>query len=71
MCLDDNHDNYEIESILRWRKFKRNKKIVRNYLVFWRGYPVEEATWIQAEQFSHPRQLNNYLEEGNLEEEKL
>ena len=37
---------WEIERILRWRKIKRNKKIIKEYLVLWRGFPVEEATWI-------------------------
>ena len=35
---------YKIERILRWRKVKRNKKILKEYLVLWRGYPVEKAT---------------------------
>ena len=66
MTTDDTPEGkepyYEIEKILRWRKVKRRKRILKEYLVLWRGYPVEETTWIQAEQFSHPRQLKNYLE---------
>ena len=61
---------YEIEKILRWRQSKREKKILKEYLVLWRGYPMEEATWIQAEQFSRPGLLENYLDEDNPEEEK-
>ena len=48
---------YEVEKILRWRKIKRNKKIVKEYLILWKGYPVKEASWVQASQFSHPAQL--------------
>ena len=62
---------YEIEKILRWRKVKINKKIIKQYLVLWRGYPVEEASWVQASQFSHPEQLQDYLKEDNPEEEKI
>ena len=62
---------YEIEKILRWRKVKRNKKIIKEYLILWKGYPVEEASWVQASQFSHPEQLKDYLEEDNPEEEKV
>ena len=62
---------YEIERILRWRKVKRNKKILKEYLVLWKGYPIEEASWVQAGQFSHPGQLRNYLEEDNPQEEKV
>ena len=32
---------------------------------------MEEATWIQAEHFSHQRQLKNYLDEDNPKEEKM
>ena len=35
---------WEIEKILRWRKIKKNKKIMKEYLVLWRGFSVEEAT---------------------------
>ena len=61
----------EIEKMLRWRKIKRNKKIFKKYLVVWKGYPVEEASWVQASQFSHPDQLKDYLKEDNPEEEKI
>ena len=30
---------YEIEKILRWRKVKRNKTILKEYLVLWKGVP--------------------------------
>ena len=62
---------YEIEKILRWRKVKRNNKNVKQYLVIWKGYPVEDAMWIEADQFSHPNQLQSYLQEDQPQEEKL
>ena len=49
---------WEIEKILRWRKIKRNKKIVKEYLVLWKGFPVEEATWILPDQFVQPGLLH-------------
>ena len=30
---------YEIERILRWRKVKRNKKILKEYLILWKRIP--------------------------------
>ena len=39
---------YEIEKILRWRKVKIKNKIIKRYLVLWRGYPVEDAMWIET-----------------------
>ena len=62
---------YEIEKILRWRKVKRGRKILKEYLVLWKGYPIAEASWIQAEQFSHPDQLQQYLEDDQPLEEKV
>ena len=50
---------------------KRNKNIIKEYLVLREGYPVEEASWILAEQFSYPGQLREYLEEDNPQEEKV
>ena len=40
---------YNIERILWWRKVKCGRKILKNYLILWKGYPVEETTWVQAE----------------------
>ena len=34
--LDVEESYYEIERILRWRKVKRNKKIIKEYLVLWK-----------------------------------
>ena len=62
---------WEIEKILRWRKIKRNKKILKEYLVLWKGFPVDEATWITAAQFIRPELLQQFLREDQPTEEKL
>ena len=62
---------YEIEKIIRWRKVKRNKKIIKEYLVLWKGFPIEEATWIIPDQLVRPQRLQQFLGEYNLVEEKL
>ena len=62
---------YEIERILRWRKGKRGRKIIKEYLALWKGYPVTEASWVPQENFSHPEQLQHYLEEDRPVEEKV
>ena len=62
---------YEVEKILRWRKVKIKNKIIKQYLVLWRGYPVEDAMWIEANQFSYPEQLQRYLREDQPHEEKV
>ena len=62
---------WEIERILRWRKIKRNKKIIKEYLVLWKNFPITEASWIQANQLSHPEQLRHCITEDKPQEEKL
>ena len=62
---------YEIERILRWRKMKRRRKISKKYLVLWKGYPIEEAAWIQASQLSHPNQLQHHLQEDQPKKRKF
>ena len=62
---------YEIEKLLRWRKIKRNKKIIKEYLVLWKDYPVEEATWVTPEQFIKPELLQQFIREDQPVEEKL
>ena len=62
---------YEIEKILRWRKVKRNKKIIKEYVVLWKNFPVEETSWIQSNQFSHPAQLQDYIKEDQPQEQKV
>ena len=62
---------WEIEKILRWRKVKINKKIIKQYLVLWRGFPVNEATWITQDQFIRPELLRQFLQDDKPVEEKL
>ena len=62
---------WEVEKILRWRKVKMNKKIIKQYLVLWRGFPVEEATWITQDQFIRPELLRQFIQDDKPIEEKL
>ena len=62
---------WEIEKILRWRKVKRNKKIIEEYLILWKGFPVEEATWIIPEQLVRLELLQQFIQEDQPVEEKL
>ena len=62
MQLEENEPRYEVEKIQRWR----TKKTLRNrskkeYLVLWSGYPMEEASWIQAEHFDDQDHLQEDL----------
>ena len=62
---------WEIERILRWRKIKRNKKIQKEYLVLWKGFPVSEASWVVQDQFIRPELLQQFIQDDKPVEEKL
>ena len=62
---------WEIERILRWRKIKRNKKIQKEYLVLWKGFPVSEASWVVQDQFIRPELLQEFIQDDKPMEEKL
>ena len=69
--LETEEPYYEIEKILPWRKIKRGRRFLKEYLVLWKEYQVIEASWIQAEQFSHPDQLQQYLEDDQPLQERV
>ena len=37
---------YNVERILRWRLVRRGWRRVREFLVTWEGFPLDEAEWI-------------------------
>ena len=37
---------YEVDKILKWRKTKIGHRTMKEYLVTWKGYPLEDAQWI-------------------------
>ena len=41
----DGHVEYFVEEIVNHRVRKSGRRIVKEYLVFWEGYPAHEATW--------------------------
>ena len=62
---------WEIETILRWWKIKKIKKILKEYLVLWKGFPVSEASWINKDQFIRPELHQEFVQEDKPIEEKL
>ena len=62
---------WEIEKILRWRKVRKGNKIQKEYLVLWKGFPVDDASWVIKEQFIQPQLLDKFITDDKPEEEKL
>ena len=61
---------YEVDKILKWRKIKRGRRTIREFLVTWTGYPLEEAQSILEANWRDPRQLNDYIKQDRPTEEK-
>ena len=61
---------YEIERILKWRRVKIGRKTTREFLVTWRGYPLDEAQWVPEANFCSRAQLERDLKEDRLVEDK-
>ena len=69
----DAPEYYETEKILRWRWAKvpgRRGRRYREFLTMWRGYPLEEASWVPKRDFNDQRQLQLNIENDNPPEEK-
>ena len=48
---------YEVEHILKWRKVRVGRRSSREFLVTWRGHPLDEAQWILEANFTYPTLL--------------
>ena len=54
---DIEEPEYRVERILKWRKMQRGRQRMREFLVTWTGYPLDEAEWIPETNFKDQRQL--------------
>ena len=61
---------YEVERILRWRRVQIGRRKIREFLVTWHGYPLEEAMWIPESNFHYPEQLRKQLKQDKPVEDK-
>ena len=61
---------YEVERILRWRRVQIGRKKVREFLVTWHGYPLEEAMWVPENNFPFPDELKRMLKQDKPVEDK-
>ena len=59
----------EVEKILRWRKIKKGNRRIRQFLVTLKGKPLDEAMWVDEEDFTNPAELQQDLERDNPTED--
>ena len=60
---------YEVDQILKWRKTKVGRHVMKEYLVTWQGYPLEDAQWIPKANFQDPQALKTYIKQEKPTEE--
>ena len=55
---------WEVERILRWRWTNRgNKRMKKEYLILWKNFAIDEASWVTQDQFTQPRLLKKFIED--------
>ena len=59
---DENEETWETERILRWRKTRRGNQMIRQYLVTLKEKPLDEAIWMDEDDFINPEELKAELE---------
>ena len=60
---------YEVDKILEWKKTKGGRRTMKEYLVTWRGYPLEDAHWIPEANWRYPKMLQTYIKQDRPTEE--
>ena len=52
---------YLVERILRWRRVGRGQRRMREFLVTWTGFPLDEAEWIPESNFRDRTQIERQI----------
>ncbi|MCG8451681.1 MAG: hypothetical protein MI717_00690, partial [Spirochaetales bacterium] len=60
---------YNVERILRWRAVRRGRRRVREFLVTWEGFPLDEAEWIQEANFHDKQMMEVQIKQDKPREE--
>ena len=66
--LEDDQ-SYKVEKLLRRRWSGPRGKHVRQYLVLWSGYSIDDASWIPATNFDYPEELTTMITRDQLVED--
>ena len=61
---------WEVERILRWRWTKKGNQQIKEYLILWKNFSIDEASWVTQAQFIQPKMLKNFIEDDKPCEEK-
>jgi hypothetical protein len=60
--LEQDEDvEFEIERVLRWRYYKSGNLRKKEYLVVWKGYPLDDSTWLPGEDIRPKEHFENMI----------
>ena len=62
---EDDQEVYEVDKYLRWRYRNIQNRKKREFLVLWKGYHIEEASWIPEDNITYKDQMQQELDEDN------
>ena len=54
---------------MRWRSVRHGRRRVREFLVTWEGFPLDEAEWIQESDFHDRAMMEAQIEQDKLRED--
>ena len=59
---DEDDTEFEIEKLLRWRRVKVGNRMQREFLVLWKGWGLEDASWIPEGHVNPPENVDYLLQ---------
>ena len=57
----EDDEPYEVEKLLRWRWAGPSGRRFKEFLVLWKGWSIDDASWIPANNFTYTRELKKMI----------
>ena len=64
----EDDEPYEVEKLLRWRWTGPSGRKHKEYLVLWKGWSLDDASWTPTENFTYARELEKMIRRDKPEE---
>ena len=57
----ENGEPCDVKKLLRWRWRGPSQRRVKEYLVLWKNWSIDDASWVPEENFDYPRELKKMI----------